>query len=337
MASANRGQRYRVRWLGRRDKAIAVAVLGLLLLPACASGATDPETASPDTASPETVSQQPPSPSSSGEEQAAPEDLGLVEEGILTAVARSSGENSYVEGDEVTGFTVELVREIGERLGLDVEFRIVDDTAAGIQAVQTGQYDIYAGLPVVPQPSRLENFEFSQPISYGRWAWLTTDASGFTSPDDLVDGLVGTQQESAQFEYLRDQGFDEADITLYSSQDAAVLALVADQVDGVLVGNNVVEEVLPRYPQLVVMGRVTNPYRGALAMSDGKTALAAAVDEALDAIYLDCTFIDLYEEFLPGQTVGVQYLDDQPEAVDCLDGSPASPPPSEPEPGASPS
>lgn len=120
----------------------------------------------------------------------------IEEEGVLTV--GTSGTYAPItffdENNELTGFEVELVREIGERLDLEVEFETMDFDGI-LPALRNGQIDVAAHDFAVTE-ERLEIFDFVDPhkFSYGSIIVREEDQDRFESANDLegVDVAVGS-------------------------------------------------------------------------------------------------------------------------------------------------
>ncbi|MBN6205910.1 transporter substrate-binding domain-containing protein [Ralstonia pickettii] len=97
----------------------------------------------------------------------------------------------YDENDELTGYDVEVLREIGNRLGLEVSFEIMGVDSM-LPAVKSGRIDVAANDMTVTE-KRLEEFNFSDPYkySYTTMAVRTTDNSGIESLEDLAGKKAG--------------------------------------------------------------------------------------------------------------------------------------------------
>ncbi|MBM7632751.1 transporter substrate-binding domain-containing protein [Geomicrobium sediminis] len=98
------------------------------------------------------------------------------------------------ENNELTGFEVELVKEVADRLGLDIEFSTMDFDGI-LPALRNGQIDVAAHDFAITE-ERLETFDFAEPhkYSYGSAVVLEENEDQFTSAHDLegVDVALGS-------------------------------------------------------------------------------------------------------------------------------------------------
>lgn len=97
----------------------------------------------------------------------------------------------YDENDELTGYDIEVLREIGNRLGLEVSFEIMGVDSM-LPAVKSGRIDVAANDMTVTE-KRKEEFNFSDPYkySYTTMAVRTADNSGIESLEDLAGKKAG--------------------------------------------------------------------------------------------------------------------------------------------------
>ena len=85
------------------------------------------------------------------------------------------------ESNELTGYDVDVIRAIGEQMGMEVEFSEVpwDAIFAGLES---GRYDVVANQVSITD-ERLETYDFTAPYTVSTGAIVTR------ADDDSVDGL----------------------------------------------------------------------------------------------------------------------------------------------------
>jgi ABC-type amino acid transport substrate-binding protein len=176
-------------------------------------------------------------PDDGGDAAAVP---GLVEDGKLivattgnfppfTAIDEGSGDN--------VGYTIDIVREVADRLGLELELPTVDFVAE-LEGLDQGLYDI-ADSGIWPTPERQEAFLFSRPMtSTGIVAQVRAEDSGSAGLADLtgldVGGIQGSSQEAylleneAELGYASYSGFTGAGEALTALKQGRVAALSQD-------------------------------------------------------------------------------------------------------------
>lgn len=97
----------------------------------------------------------------------------------------------YDENDNLTGYDVEVMKEVANRLGVDVEFEIMGVDSM-LPAVQSGRVDMAANDMGITE-KRKEQFDFSEPYkySYTTMAVRKADNSGIESLEDLEGKKAG--------------------------------------------------------------------------------------------------------------------------------------------------
>ena len=109
--------------------------------------------------------------------------------GTLIAASYYDGEEE--SEDQLTGYDVEIMREIAKRLDLDISFEIMSIDAM-LPAIQSGRIDVAAN-DIEPTDKRKEAFNFSEPYkySYSTMAVRESDNSGIESLEDLEGKKAG--------------------------------------------------------------------------------------------------------------------------------------------------
>lgn len=97
----------------------------------------------------------------------------------------------YDDEENLTGYDVEVMKEVGSRLGVDVEFEIMGVDSM-LPAVQSGRVDMAANDMGITE-KRKEQFDFSEPYkySYTTMAVRKADNSGIESLEDLEGKKAG--------------------------------------------------------------------------------------------------------------------------------------------------
>lgn len=140
------------------------------------------------------------------------------------------------EANKLVGFEVDLAREIGEELGMEVEF--ISTSWAGIfNGLNSKSYDVIMSATSIT-PSRLETYIFTEPhMTNGQVIVTRAGEAAITSPEDLEGMQVGVQlettadiaatkyNETTDFEILR---FDEVIQTFSAMKAGHVDVIVAD-------------------------------------------------------------------------------------------------------------
>ncbi len=144
----------------------------------------------------------------------------------------------YYEGDKIIGIDAEIAEKIAEKLGMTLE--IVDmDFNSILTAVNEGSVDFgMAGMTVTEE--RLEEVDFSVSYANGVQSVIVKEGSPITSVDDLyAEGAsykIGTQLGTTGDSYSTDD-FGADNVVGFNNGNEAVLALLGDSVDCVIIDN----------------------------------------------------------------------------------------------------
>ncbi len=166
----------------------------------------------------------------------------IQEDGVII-VGVSSGYPpfSYHQPDgSVDGFDVALMREIAQRLGIDVIFQDAPFQEL-LDKVQSGEVDaIIGGLAITPE--RSQRVDFTQPYLTGNTVLIANedaDIGEITSVTDLAAWRIAAELGTLYGDWLlqqADQGLIPTDnIKLYPDLRQAINALIAGEVDFLLV------------------------------------------------------------------------------------------------------
>ncbi len=117
----------------------------------------------------------------------------IQEKGVIVAGTSGTliGASTYDEDDNLTGYDVEIMREIADRLGLEVEFEIMGIDSM-LPAIESGRIDV-AVNDIEATDKRKEQFAFSDPYkySYSTMVVREEDNSGIESLEDLEGKRAG--------------------------------------------------------------------------------------------------------------------------------------------------
>ncbi|WP_078427200.1 transporter substrate-binding domain-containing protein [Alkalihalobacterium alkalinitrilicum] len=206
----------------------------------------------------------------------------------------------YDENNELTGFDVELVRELGERLGLEVEFSTMDFDGI-LPALRNGQIDIAANDFSITE-ERKETFDFVIPhkYSYGSIIVRTEDVDNFESAHDLEGVKVALGSLTSNYAMFADN--IGADGVAY---DGGVEAILRDIINGnrdaYLNDRLVLHRTLKGFDddRLAVAEQVKyHATESAIIMLKGNTSLKERLDEVMQELLEDGTVARISEEFL---------------------------------------
>ena len=201
--------------------------------------------------------------------------------------------------NQFAGYDMDLIREIGKRIGVEVEIR---DMAFDIliAALQKNKIDVV----IAATPERDKKIDFSTTYHVFMDAFLAKKGSGIkmTKPDDAAKYKIavqtGTTYEKWVMKNLVDTGkTPKKNVFSYESIDNAALDVAAGRVDILMMTADVAKkheeksglEVLLATDETVVGTQC-------IALPEGEKALKAEIDKQIKAITADGTMQKLLDK-----------------------------------------
>lgn len=243
--------------------------------------------------------------SDSGSEEAKTAWDEIKEEGTLTvATSGTLFPTSFREEgtDELTGFEVEVVREIAERLELEVEFTELGFDEM-LTSVQTGQVDLAAN-DIEATEDRKEKFAFSTPFkfSYGTAIVRKDDLSGIKTLEDLEGKKAAGASTSVYMETARSYGAEE--VVYDNATNEVYLRDVAIGRTDVILNDYYLQTLaLAAFPELNITIHPDikySPSEVSMVMNKDNEELVENVNGAIEEMLEDGTIAEISKEFFNG-------------------------------------
>ncbi len=134
--------------------------------------------------------------------------------------------------DRITGFDVDILKNVAKRAGFDYRVRSLDFKGI-IPALQTGSADIaLAGISITQEREKVIDFSDSYYLS-GLKLLVRDGDSSIQKLADLAGHTVATKIGSTSYEYLQSHLDDRAKIKPYPNSSSMYLALMSGSVDAV--------------------------------------------------------------------------------------------------------
>lgn len=252
---------------------VAVSAVTVLALTACSSGEASPA-ASDD----------------SGYALATPGTLTVATEGTYRPF-------SYHEGGagELTGYDVEVVEAVADKLGLEIVFEETqwDAIFAGLDA---GRFDVVANQVSITE-DREESYAFSAPYAVSPGVIVTlADDDSISSFDDL-DGKTTAQSLSSNWYALAEES--GAQVEAVEGWAQAVALLEQGRVDATVNDRLTFLDYETTTPDsgLKIAAETDDASRSAFALGKQNAALADAMTEALDELRAEGVLAELGEKY----------------------------------------
>ncbi|MGV3488389.1 MAG: transporter substrate-binding domain-containing protein [Tuberibacillus sp.] len=226
----------------------------------------------------------------------------IKEKGVLTVGTSGTlyASSFHKEGsNELTGYDVEVAKEVAKRLGLKVKFQEMGIDAM-LPSLQSGKIDIAANDIGVTK-ERKKNFTFSDPYkySYGVAIVRKKDHSGIEKLEDLKGKRAGGEASTIYSQIAKKYG---AEIVTYgnATNDVYLKDVALGRTDVILNDYYLCKMGLSAYPNLPLMIHPDIKYNlsySAIAMDKDNTELNKQVNKALDEMKKDGTLAKLAKEF----------------------------------------
>jgi ABC-type amino acid transport substrate-binding protein len=193
-----------------------------------------------------------------------------------------------------TGFDVELVEAMAERIGRTAEFQDTSfDTI--FRDLAQGKFEMVASATTIT-PEREENVDFTDPYYLSEQALLVKEGSDLSSVEDLQGMTVGVQQGTTGQEFSEEEtGADE--VRAYPEGPDAVNALNAGTVDAVVIDLPVAEDAVSKQGGVEIATSIPTDEQYGFVVAQGDEELLAELNEALKEIKDDGTYAEIYEKW----------------------------------------
>ena len=275
------------------------AALSFSMLAACSGGSA--ETPAPETTAPAETTPAETTPA----ETAPAGDYGeftTIEEGklIMSTNAQFPPYELVADGEGVggTGFEgidIEIALALADKLGLELVIDDMDFDGALI-AVQQGMSDmVLAGLTYDEERDLV--MDFSDTYANGVQVVIVPEDSDIATLDDLSGKLIGVQRGTTGWSYTTGDYGEDA-VQAYDDGATAVQALLAGQIDCVVIDNAPAQEYVAANEGLKILDTEYANEDYCLAVNEGNTALLNALNTALNELIADGTVQSILDKYI---------------------------------------
>lgn len=233
-------------------------------------------------------------------------EFGTVVEGQLTVGSDIPFEPfEYRDDDgELTGFDVDLIEEIAERLGLETNW-IETDFDTIFTQLAAGRFDVVASATTITE-EREEMVNFTQSYYLAQQALVVNveETPDLQSVEDLSSGdVVAVQSGTTGEAWVRENAPDGVDVRSFPDAPDTYIALEAGNVTAVIFDEpSAVSEARQR-ERLEVATVIDTGERYGFAVDPENEALLEELNRVLAEIIDDGTYADIYgryEDLPPG-------------------------------------
>ena len=190
------------------------------------------------------------------------------------------------ENNEIVGFDVDLAKEVGKMLGVEVELRPIDWKSKELE-LKSGKVDVlWNGYTITEK--RKEEVLFSDPYLNNRQIIIVKADSPIQAKADIVNGSVGLQSGSTAADAIEaDPIYSQikSKLMMYDDNNTAMMDLEADRVASVVVDEVVGKYYLSQHEgQYRILEEDFGDEQYGVGFRKEDIALRDAVQEALDTI-----------------------------------------------------
>lgn len=241
----------------------------------------------------------------------------IVERGTIRAATSGTYyPNSYhdSETNDLTGFEVEILREIAERLDLEIEF-----TEMGVDGMLTSlnneQMDV-AALSISHAGENADRYNYSIPYKYS-WASIIVREADNSGIETFEDFEGKRSAGAATTTYMKVAEHFGAELVVYdnATNDQYLWDVANGRTDFIVNdfwGQTMATAALPDIPVKIHEDIFFNPSETNFSMKLGNDTLTEKFDEQLEEMHEDGTLTELSLAFYDGNDVTQQHDEDLP-------------------------
>ncbi|HET7327321.1 MAG TPA: ABC transporter substrate-binding protein [Nocardioidaceae bacterium] len=232
----------------------------------------------------------------------AEEGLSLVSEGTLTVCSDIPYPPFEMQqGGDYTGFDIDLMREIAQGMGLELE--VQDVGFEGLQSgasLAAGQCDIGASAMTITE-EREENLDFSESYYDSQQSLLVPSGSDITSIEDLAGKQVGVQQGTTGQKFAEENVPEGTKLIAYPSDAELYAAIRAGNIDAILQDLPVnLNHTRDGDFEIVDTFKTDEAYGFAVA-EEGSEALLEEVNAQLQKLKDNGTYQEIFDEYFKAE------------------------------------
>lgn len=204
-----------------------------------------------------------------------------------------------LEGEEVVGIEVDILKKICEKLGVTLTLKQMDFESV-LPGVQAGKFDCgMSGITVTP--AREKNMLFTDPYFVATQAIVVKAGSAIASKADLAGKKVSVQTGTTAEEYCLDNGYG---VSAFNANSDAQTALLNGNVDAWVIDNLTAIAMVETYNEgkaddakLVILSEAMTEEPYAFAFAFGSEDLVAEINKIQKTMLDDGTIAGIFEKF----------------------------------------
>jgi len=195
---------------------------------------------------------------------------------------------------DYTGFDIELVEEIGEKIGRTAEFQ---DTSFEtiFRDVGQGKFEAVASAATIT-PEREKEVAFSDPYYLSEQAILVKEGSDIKGIADLEGKVVAAQQGTTGLELGKEKA-NASELRPYPEGPDAINALKAGTVEAVIIDAPVAQNAVEEEGGVEIAEKVPTEDKYGIAVAKDNTELLEEINQGLEEVISDGTYTTIYKKW----------------------------------------
>jgi polar amino acid transport system substrate-binding protein len=195
---------------------------------------------------------------------------------------------------DYTGFDIELVEAIGEKIGRTAEFQ---DTSFEtiFRDVGQGKFEAVASAATIT-PEREKEVAFSDPYYLSEQAILVKEGSDITGLADLSGKTVGAQQGTTGLALGKEKA-DAGELRPYPEGPDAINALKAGTIEAVIIDAPVAQNAVEEEGGVEIAENVPTEEEYGIAVAKDNTQLLGEINEGLKEVISDGTYTTIFKKW----------------------------------------
>lgn len=214
--------------------------------------------------------------------------------------------NIYVENGNYTGFDNELLKAIAAKQNLKLEFAATDFSAL-LGQVAGGQFDIGSSA-IAQTEERKRTVDFSSPYNYEVMSIQTKEGSPIIDESSLAGKRVAVIQATVGDKWLT-ATVPSAQAVRFPAYAPALAALKSGAVDAYVLDQAIAEKNVTNSAdtKLTVVKSFTTDVPHGFAVKKGNAKLLGNLNNGLEQVIADGTWLRLHQQFLPTAPVPPEF------------------------------
>lgn len=194
-----------------------------------------------------------------------------------------------------TGFDIELVEAIGEKIGRTPKFKDTSfDTI--FRDLAQGKFDMVASATTIT-PEREKTVDFTNPYYLpSAQSIVVTKGSDIDSEADLDGKTVGVQQGTTGEEYV-DEETDAGEVRAFPAGPDTIPALKAGTIDAVVIDRPVAERAVKDDTGIEISAGIETEEEYGFVVQQGDEELLDELNQGLEEVLDDGTYTRIYKKW----------------------------------------